>query len=218
MNEEIVKLKKPSLFGIITNPVKQFNRIRERPTVWLPLVIVAILCSAADFFLDLKFPDDHSVFVNINLEGAGKYFLYGILIVIGSFRYAFSYVISALVLWLIAKIGGGKTNFVTMFSLSIYISIVTAISSLMISIACYFKGSLDPLMLTNLSGYIEVDLPFVMVLLMIDIFTIWNLVLTAIGLQKTAGASKVASWIGVAILFALSLLLGYLYGLLLMIN
>ncbi len=35
--------EKPSLFGVITSPSVQFERIRERPAVWGPLLIVAAI-------------------------------------------------------------------------------------------------------------------------------------------------------------------------------
>ncbi|MCP3761535.1 hypothetical protein NLX67_03900 [Domibacillus sp. A3M-37] len=34
---------KPSLFGLITSPVEQFKRMKQRPVIWGPSVIVLIL-------------------------------------------------------------------------------------------------------------------------------------------------------------------------------
>ncbi|WP_229078661.1 hypothetical protein [Bacillus paralicheniformis] len=41
--ETATQVKKPSLFGIITSPVRQFERMRERPAIWLPMIIVLTL-------------------------------------------------------------------------------------------------------------------------------------------------------------------------------
>ena len=38
-----IKVEKPSLLGTIWSPGEQFERIRERPKVWGPLAIIALL-------------------------------------------------------------------------------------------------------------------------------------------------------------------------------
>ncbi|MDA7026286.1 YIP1 family protein [Bacillus sp. CLL-7-23] len=204
MNQSIGNLKKPSLFGMITNPMKQFERIKERSTIWLPFIIVLILLSLSNHLEKSKFIE----LLNVDVDA----YRYMILFFRTLLYSAIFFVIWALVMWLIAKIGEGKTNFSTMFSLSIYVSFVVVISKFILSIIFYLTGSLEMLSLTSLNGYISVDQPIQSVLGMIDIFYIWTFILIAFGLQKIAGVSKRVSWIGVAVLFALLLLCGYLLG------
>ncbi|MDA1475723.1 YIP1 family protein [Bacillus changyiensis] len=204
MNQSIENLKKPSLFGIITNPMKQFERIKERPTIWLPFMIVLVLLSLSIHLENSKMIE----LLNVDVEA----YRYMILFFRTIFYSVIFFVIWALLLWLIAKIGNGKTNFSAMFSLSIYASFVVVIAKFILSIIFYLTGSLEVRTLTSLNGYISVAQPIQSVLGMIDIFYIWTFILIAFGLQKIAGVSKRVSWIGVAVLFALLLLCGYLLG------
>lgn len=51
---ETEKVKNPSLFGLITHPGEQFERMREKPAVWFPLVIVLLLSVTGAYMLSEK--------------------------------------------------------------------------------------------------------------------------------------------------------------------
>lgn len=53
-NLETEKVKNPSLLGLITRPGKQFERMREKPAFWFPLVIVLILSVAGAYIAQRK--------------------------------------------------------------------------------------------------------------------------------------------------------------------
>lgn len=139
------------------------------------------------------------------------------IIVRNIFQSVIFFVIGALVLWLLAKIGGGKTNFITMLSLCVFVNFIPAIRDIIISVIYYMTGSGVVFSVTSLDGLIPAEEPLATVLNVCDIFTIWSFALTAIGLQKAGGSSKRGAWIGVAALFILKLLLAYLYGMLLLL-
>ena len=41
--------EKPSIFGVITSPVVQFKRLKEKPVIGIPLLIVIILTAVLLF-------------------------------------------------------------------------------------------------------------------------------------------------------------------------
>ncbi|MDA1475722.1 YIP1 family protein [Bacillus changyiensis] len=193
MNGE--SIKKPSLLGIITNPVRQFERIRERPTVWLPLIIVMVLSSLADYLNRLN---DPKLF---NEERSfGSYFIHS------TVNSIMLFVLITFILWMIAKLGRGKTNFTCMFSLFIHIYFLTAMKDLIVAVIKYFSNtSPDWFSYISLTGFVPANNYLTGFLGIFDIFLIWTLILLAIGLQKTAGVSKTSSWVGIAVLFLILL-------------
>lgn len=44
----------PSLLGMFTSPGQQFERIREKPKIWVPLIIVSILYVFGTIFMALS--------------------------------------------------------------------------------------------------------------------------------------------------------------------
>ncbi|MPQ26063.1 Yip1 family protein [Bacillus paralicheniformis] len=200
--ETAPQVKKPSLFGIIASPVRQFERMRERPAIWLPMIIVLALSAFSVYMVYRELSQSFGLNINPGLAATSKVF-----------QTLIFFVLSALVLLLISKIGNGKTSFICMMSLSIFATFVTAIRDVITSLVFYFSNSPVAFTFASLAGYIPAEEPLVSVLGMFDLFTIWSYALVAVGLQKAAGASKRASWIGVAVLFIFMLVLSYLSGL-----
>ncbi|MCY7792550.1 YIP1 family protein [Bacillus haynesii] len=197
--ETTPQVKKPSLLGIITSPVRQFERMRERPAIWLPMIIVLALSA---FSVYLVYRELSQFNIDPGMAAISKVF-----------QMLIFFVLSALVLWLISKIGNGETSFICMVSLSVFATFVTAIRDVITSLVFYFSNSPVAFTFASLAGYIPAEEPLLSVLGMFDLFTIWSYALVAVGLQKAAGASKRASWIGVSVLFIFMLVLSYLSGL-----
>ena len=211
-NLETEKVKNPSLLGMITRPGEQFERMREKPAFWFPLVIVLILSVTGGYMLSEKtvlssdlseMPVDAETF-----QAAMK----GIGIVGGIFGFVIALLISALIYWLIVKIGRGTTNFVHMFSLSVFTYFIAAIGQFIGGLVIYYSNIDPTIIVTSLNGIIPADEPLKSVLGVFDIFTIWSLALVALGLQKVGGISKKAAWTGVIILFVISILLALIGG------
>ena len=208
---ETEKVKNPSLFGLITHPGEQFERMREKPAVWFPLVIVLLLSVTGAYMLsektvlstDLSEMPDAEAF-----QAAMK----GIGIIGGIFGFVIALLISALIYWLIVKIGRGTTNFVHMFSLSVFTYFIAAIGQFIGGLVIYYSNIDPTIVVTSLNGIIPADEPLKSVLGVFDIFTIWSLALVALGLQKVGGISKKAAWTGVIILFVISILLALTGG------
>ncbi len=211
-NLETEKVKNPSLLGLITSPGEQFERMREKPAFWFPLVIVLLLSVTGTYMLSEKtvlstdlseMPVDAETF-----QAAMK----GIGIIGGIFGFVIALLISALIYWLIVKIGRGTTNFVHMFSLSVFTYFIAAIGQFIGGLVIYYSNIDPTIAVTSLSSIIPADEPLKSVLGVFDIFTIWSLALVALGLQKVGGISKKAAWTGVIILFVISILLALTSG------
>ncbi|MEX3910797.1 Yip1 family protein [Bacillus paralicheniformis] len=209
---ETEKVKNPSLFGLITHPGEQFERMREKPAVWFPLVIVLLLSVTGAYMLSEKtmlstdlseMPGDDETF-EATMKRIG--------IIGGIIGFVIALLISALIYWLIVKIGRGTTNFVHMFSLSVFTYFIAAIGQFIGGLVIYYSNIDPTIAITSLSSIIPADEPLKSVLGVFDIFTIWSLALVALGLQKVGGISKKAAWTGVIILFVISILLALTGG------
>lgn len=108
---------------------------------------------------------------------------------------------TSLILFLIAKLGTGKTTYRQMFSLNLFVTFITAIGQLInTGVAALAHTSAN---VTSLNGMAGAKGAMGGVFTSIEIFSIWGLILTAVGLQKVANVSKAASIITVIILFIL---------------
>ncbi|XBO87129.1 YIP1 family protein [Bacillus licheniformis] len=174
----------------MTSPVRQFERMRERPAIWLPMIIVLALSAFSVYMVYRELSQSLGLKINPGMAATSKVF-----------QTLIFFVLSALVLWLISKIGNGETSFICMVSLSVFATFVTAVRDVITSLVFYFSNSPVVFTFASLAGYIPAEEPLLSALGMFDLFTIWSYALVAVGLQKAAGASKRASWIGISIIF-----------------
>ncbi|MCY8140787.1 YIP1 family protein [Bacillus haynesii] len=189
----------PSLIGLISSPALQFERMKKQPAVALPMFAVFFLSVvSAILYISKIYPDSY----------------FGMIIFLWEFlKTGICLFVAALILWLIATIGGGKTNFVTMFSLASFVGFVKIIGDLINNAVFRFANVKEGTSFTSLHDVFSVGEPYKSIWGVFDIFTLWALVLAAVGLQKAGGASKRASWIAVTVLFILKFLFAWFFGL-----
>ncbi|MBM7096022.1 YIP1 family protein [Bacillus sp. H-16] len=206
--------KKPSLFKIITSPAEQFSRMKENPTVALPLLIVTavfavfggIFAYTTDFqTLIGDVPADEAVFIEA-AEGIMRLttFISMLFIpVIGSLFAAF-------VMWIAAKITAGEATFKQLFSLNVFVNLLTGIG-LLVNLLIILAFGLDPLQTyTGLTVFFDpLDQVFPLVA-MFEVFGIWLLILTVIGLRIVVSMSPAAAWITALIIYAGGSFIAYL--------
>ncbi|MFE4272349.1 toxin SDP protection protein YknW [Bacillus subtilis] len=206
--------EKPSLFGVITSPSVQFERIRERPAVWGPLLIVAaiIIVGAVlqslgtDYSELLKSQDTQGLSAVATITKVGG--MAGA--IIGGIAALF---IAPLIYWLCVKVSGGVTTYKKMLSLGLFVSLISSLGLLVNGIVA-FTTDVNPLYsTTSLAGIIPSDGALASVLNTFEIFSIWSFVLLAIGLHKTGGISKKAGWISAIILFGILVVFSLFSGL-----
>ncbi|MCY8103694.1 toxin SDP protection protein YknW [Bacillus mojavensis] len=210
--------EKPSLFGVITSPGIQFERIRERPVVWGPLLIVAAIIIVGAVLQGLG-TDYSELLKNTNTNGLtaeqvetlGTMTKYTGIIgsILGGIAALF---IAPLIYWLCVKISGGVTTYKKMLSLGLFVSLISSLGLLVNGIVAFTTDASSLYSMTSLAGIIHSDMPLASVLNTFEIFSIWSYVLLAIGLHKTGGISKKAGWISVIILFVLLVAFSFISG------
>lgn len=201
MNEEIThehKWENPSLFGMFGNPLKQFNRIRENPKIIFALIIVTIIGIISVLFT----LDGMEAALEEELVGltGDEILIFTIItqittIVMATFVPAIIIVITAAVYLLIAKVASLDVSYKQLFSLFTYISIVTGIGGLLHALFVYFVAGSNPeIPFTSLNIFFGADGVSGIIFSSIEIFSIWAIVLTAVGLQVVAKFPKLLAW------------------------
>lgn len=197
--QEEVQLEKPSLFGMFLEPRKQFERLKDNPKILIPFIIVAILTTIG-MFLTLSQVDiigNDPAFANMGEEELMLVTIVTqvIYVLTGLFAPAFSIVISSLVYFIVAKIVKSEVTFKQLFSMNTFIYIIAVLGVFVNALSFFAIANPDPNMfLTSLNSIIEADGALGVLFTSIEIFSIWNIILTAIGLQIVAKLSRGLSW------------------------
>ncbi|MCJ8221610.1 hypothetical protein QNH18_03250 [Bacillus paralicheniformis] len=100
-----------------------------------------------------------------------------------------------------------------MFSLACFVGFAKIIGDVINNTVYRFANVAEGTSFTSLHDVFSAGEPYKSILGVFDIFTVWALVLAAVGLQKAGGASKRASWVAVTVLFVLKLLFACFFGL-----
>lgn len=211
MAEEIVEVKeaKPSLLGIITNPTEQFERIRKRPVFWGALLIVVIISMIGLWFtsLGVELPE----FEGLSEEeiAVGKVIGGISVMLLGIVTTVISILFSTVLYLLIARVNRSDVKFKQLFSMHTYIMLITALSiainGIIIAALGDSYGANDSLF-TSIGAYVNAEGPMAVLLDHIEIFGIWTLILTAIGLQKVAHFTKSQAWIVALVFFVVGMI------------
>lgn len=194
MSEE-TKVQKPSLLGMIWSPTEQFERIKERPKIWGALAIISVLFIIGSWLTTL------GVSADLGLEGMDEELVAGIeiittigIIIVGIFIPIFTVLISSFIYWVIAKITKYEVSFKQLFSMNTYILIVSALSLIVNGIVIALTKGNPEIMFTSLGSVLGTGGVFGAVFDSIEVFSIWGVILAAIGLHKVAGFSKGLAW------------------------
>lgn len=207
MEQETVQVQKPSLFGMIFSPGEQFERMRERPIIWWPLILVTILMTAVAVLTALgtdysavpgmeMSAEDQEMMKIFGAVGAG---------VAGFFGTPISFLIFGLILWGIAKIAKSNVTFKQMFSLMIFISFITMIGQLLNQLIILAIAGDPTILLTSLNSFVGATGILGAVLGTIEVFSIWYYILLALGLIKVAMLSKPVALTITIIFFAIGI-------------
>lgn len=217
-NESLQEVENPSLIGMINQPKEQFRRIKANPKILFPLIIITILTIVAALLTISSMEPD--------LEGLQE-FSEGELLVIeimtniatvitSMIAPALVILISAAIYFIIAKASGKNVSFKQMFSLITHITFISTIGSLLNGILAFiFSGNLTEMSYTSLNVFFAADGAAGVLLGSIEVFSIWVIILTAIGLQKVANFTKTLAW---SVVIGINILLVFLAILLVMLE
>ncbi|HCF55090.1 MAG TPA: DUF1282 domain-containing protein [Bacillus sp. (in: Bacteria)] len=205
MNTQDVGAKKPSLFGMITSPGVQFERMKTNKKVWGMFLFVALLqglLGGLSAYVIHTSPEmlkmkkelgelaGQSSLISEVISGIGSSFASAM---VGTLFIAAIYKIFMMFL-------GNDTPYKTLLNIVVYANIVLIIGGFINTILSLIFGS-GTTQYTSL-GLLFTEGSFAYGIgNTIEIFYVWNLVLIWLGLHITAGLSKVKASIPIIILF-----------------
>jgi len=197
--ENEVNVEKPSLLGMITDPRTQFERIRLNPKILVPFIIITVLTTIGMLLMmsQMDILGDDPYFNSMGEEELMYMTIFTQItfVITGLLTPAISILISTVVYLIIAKIVKSEVSFKQLFSMATFIYIISVLSLLLNSIAFFAVSNPDPnLYFTSLNSIVGAEGALGAFLVSIEIFTIWGMILSAIGLQIVAKFSKGLSW------------------------
>lgn len=205
INTQDVGAKKPSLFGMITSPGLQFERMKTSKKVWGVFFLVALLqglLGGLSAYVMYTSPEMVKMKKELG-ELAGQSSLTSEVIsgIGSSFAGA---MVGTLFITAIYKIFmmffGNDTPYKTLLNIVVYTNIVLIIGGLINTILSLIFGS-GTAQYTSLGLLFKEGTFAYGIGNTIEIFYVWNLVLIWLGLHITAGLSKVKASIPIIILF-----------------
>lgn len=213
MKDEQVIAAKPSLLKMITRPTEQFNRINKRPTFAGAIIAIIVLTTIGTWLgltgFDINTvisPEELNTFTSEEIE-AFTIYSKATFIMINLIGVFFKALIMSLLFWFLAKSFESNVNFKQLLSMNLYIFFIISVGLFLNGFITTLVGAGPETMFTSLGALIKVDGMFGELLKNIEVFEIWSLVLTALGLQKVAGYPKNAAWLIAIIFFVITVLL-----------
>lgn len=214
-NLEKNPVKSPSIFGILTSPGEQFERIKTKPAIWGPLLLVLVLIVVGAVYTAVGTNYD-AIFKESGLTGEELEIVRPLAVGGAIFGTIFIQIatvfIAPLIYWLCVKISGGTTTYRNMLSLNLFIMFISCIGLLINGLFLYFTDSTSLYNVTSLASIISAEQPLASILNIFEVFSLWGYVLLAVGLEKVGGISKKSAWISVAVLFGILLLFSVASG------
>lgn len=216
MSEEVTT--KPSLWGILWSPTEQFGRIKERPKIWGALAIVTLLTVIGVYLSSLGTLEGIPGMEEIpaeelaELEALSSIFGTITMVITGLFTPIIGILISTLIYLLIAKIARSEVSFKQLFSMNTYIMIVSALGTVINGAGVALLGGTVGTMYTSLGSIIPAQGALGGLFNGLEVFGIWSVILSAIGLHKVAEFSKGLAWTISIVFFVIGLIFAVIGG------
>lgn len=214
-----VEVKKPSLFGMITSPSIQFNRMKERAPLGLPLIMMMLIMAvtgALVSYISLNNPEVKQL-SNAQAFTIPPGLTIGMGAIGGLIGGTAMFFISAVIYKIFMMIMGNDTPYKKLVSIVIYTSIITSLGLLINCLIALALGRFETTY-TSLAPLVGDNKAIKAIASAFDIFQIWYYVVMAMGLHIAAGLSKNKAVATVVILFIISLAFSLLTSLLPQIN
>ncbi|MBG9816885.1 MULTISPECIES: YIP1 family protein [Bacillus] len=196
MNEN---MQKPTIIGVSTRPSEHLKRVWENPVVWWPLSCVLLLTVVVTYLSELV---NKGMWADLSLPVPVVY-------VVTLIGLVFGIVINAAIYKFIVFLAKGDASFRQLFSAVLFITPVTIIGTIISHFAVIFFHVPKDITVTSLNALIRISGPWHAVLANIDLFVIWNLVLTGFLFIKVGRISPRISWVIIGVFYILSLIFQY---------
>ena len=210
---------------VLFEPTAVFERVRARPSFFAPfLTIIAVQCVL--FFANLSYL---KVAISAQMAAGGAqgrpmpgtpvlaiFGLLGLIVVLGII-----FAVTGLILWVLASVmGGGEAKFSTMLSVAAYAAVPSAILlSIIGTIVLHMQGSSGLMSPQDMQPALGLDLLMPAakgfmgaVIKAINPFSLWGVVLTAIGVSTTQRMAKGSGYTIAVIAFVIGLLIAGALG------
>ncbi|PFV77213.1 hypothetical protein COL05_20760 [Bacillus sp. AFS059628] len=206
LNTQKVGGEKPSLFGMITSPGVQFERMKTTEKVWGMFFIVALLqglVGGLNSYITYTSPE----MIEMQKKLGGEFAKQGSLVsdvISGTIWGIVGVMIATLVIAAIYKVFmmfyGNDTSYKKIVMIIVYADIIVIIGGLINGVIALILGA-GPTAYTSLGPLFDQGSLAYGIGNTVELFYLWNLVLIWLGLQVTAGLSKVKAAIPIIVLF-----------------
>ncbi|OPD59690.1 Yip1 family protein [Bacillus anthracis] len=215
IKDQEVTGEKPSLFGIITSPSVQFERIKNSKAIWKSFWLLVVLTGIVyliNTYAYIMSPEGKKANAELGLDiplvwqlGSG-FFTGAIGFIIGAF-------ITAAIYKVFMMFMNNDTPFKKLLAISVYGSVITTLGLFINGLLAIIIGETGEEMYTGL-GPLLTSFNDVLhgAMKSFEIFTIWSLVISALGLHITAGLSKKQATVVAIIFFIFSVAFGAIGG------
>ncbi|EOO64751.1 TPA: YIP1 family protein [Bacillus cereus] len=215
LNTQKVGGEKPSLFGMITSPGVQFERMKTSNAVWGAFWLLVLLGGLIGGFAAYVYSlTPEAIELNKKLGvtvSAGM--TYGMGFGVGALGMGFSFLLSAVVYKVLMVFMSNDTSYKKLLAITVYSSVISLIGVLINIILAYILGGSGQEMYTGLGPIFASSSGVVKgIVSKFEVFTIWGYVVTWLGLQITAGLTKKQATIITIVFFVLTLGIGALQG------
>lgn len=212
--EEVEVRKKPSVFGMLFAPSAQFDRMKGKFPIALPLVMILIISaitSAIVAYVSLSNP----IFEDPEIADLGIDIPIGVTLGTGAATGVIGVLVGYALVALFYKVAmmfiGKDTSYSTLFGLTVYVSIISAVGMLLNGGIALLVGGFEPYY-TSLAPLFADNKLLHSIGANFDIFHIWYYVVFALGLQAVAGLSKKQAITLVIIEFSLGVAISSIGG------
>lgn len=212
-----VSTKKPSLFGMITSPGVQFERMKQHNAVWgafFLLVVISTIGALAGVQVSMQSPEMKELLAD-DPSGMMQSFMYGGAVLAGVVFTPIIFFISAGFYKVVMMLMGNDATYKQLLSITVHASIITYIGVILNLILAFALGGDGVVMYTGLGALFEPGTTLFGIANSIEIFGIWGLIVTGMGLHIVAGLSKNKAIILMVIFFIISVgfsILGNSFG------
>ncbi|KUP07572.1 hypothetical protein Q75_04895 [Bacillus coahuilensis p1.1.43] len=200
--EKIVETKKPSLFGLWISPGENLKRIKERPVIWIPLILSMVVMAISVYLVSIN-PYIYESMGDVSFDAEGmQVFAIGGAVFAGVLVAPIGILITTAVTLLFVKLFASDATFKQLFSMSIFIGFLGFTGAAFNSLISYFLGTNPEVYITSLNSLVEAEGVVGAILGSIEVFSIWTTILTAMGLQIIAELTKGKAWTIALIFYA----------------
>ncbi|MBM7603529.1 hypothetical protein JOC75_001499 [Metabacillus crassostreae] len=217
IGRETIRIKKPTLYGMIFSPREQFERIKAGPVIWLPLILLSIVSMCVAIFVTLNIDIEYGAVYGLELTDDEISVMKAINLVLatlgGLLGAPISYAIFALILLGISRMIKAEVGYKQLFSLIIYVSFISMIGQVINQFFIMMIDGNPAVYLTSLNGFIRANGVLGGMLGVIEVFSIWYYILLGIGLVKVANISKPVAYTIMVIFFIITLIVAAINGL-----